>query len=112
MAKLAFYTNESVNVAVAEGLKRRSVKIVSARDADNLGLSDKCQLEYAARNNLVIVTHDDDFLSIAIKSKHKGIAYVHQQKYSVGNLIRRLKLLWDIAEQKDMANHVDSYKRM
>jgi len=57
VAKLVFYTNESVNVAVAEGLKRRGVKVVSARDAGNLGLSDKEQLDYARRNNSVIVTH-------------------------------------------------------
>ncbi|MCR4292030.1 MAG: DUF5615 family PIN-like protein [Candidatus Kuenenia sp.] len=77
MAKLVFYTNESVNVAVAEGLKRRGVKVVSARDAGNLGLTDKEQLDYARRNNFVIVTHDDDFLSIAMKFEHKGIVYVH-----------------------------------
>ena len=107
MAKIAFYTNESVNVAVAEALKRRGVKVKSARDADNLGVSDKDQLDYANKNNLVIVTHDDDFLSIAINSKHNGIAYVHQQKYSVGDLIRKLKLLWDLVEQKDIINHVE-----
>ena len=107
MAKLAFYTDESVNVAVAEGLKRRGVQVISARDADNLGLSDKEQLEYATKKNLVIVTHDDDFLSMAMEFEHKGIVYVHQQKYSVGDLIRRLKLLWDIAEPKDMVNHVE-----
>ncbi|MCK6468165.1 MAG: DUF5615 family PIN-like protein [Candidatus Brocadia sinica] len=111
MAKLAFYTNESVNVAVAEGLKRRGVKVVSARDVGNLGFSDKEQLDYATRKNFVIVTHDDDFLSMAMKFEHKGIVYVHQQKYSVGGLIRGLKLLWDIAEQKDMANHVEFYRK-
>ncbi|HLG30606.1 MAG TPA: DUF5615 family PIN-like protein [Candidatus Brocadiales bacterium] len=107
MAKLTFYTNESVSVAVGEGLKRRGVKVISARDADNLGLSDKEQLDYAIKKNLVIVTHDDDFLSMAMKFEHKGIVYVHQQKYSIGDLIRRLKLLWDIAEQKDIVNHVE-----
>lgn len=107
MAKQEFYTDESVNVAVAEGLKRRGVKVVSARDAGNLGLSDKEQIDYATRNNFVIVTHDDDFLSMAMKFEHKGIVYVHQQKYSVGGLIRGLKLLWDIAEQKDMVNQVE-----
>jgi predicted nuclease of predicted toxin-antitoxin system len=107
LAKLTFYVNESVNVAVAEGLKRRGVKVISARDASNLGLSDKEQLEYAKKKNLVIVTHDDDFLSMAMKFEHKGIVYVHQQKYRVGYLIRRLKLLWDIAKQKDMVNHVE-----
>ena len=107
MAKLAFYLNESVSVAVGEGLKRRGVKVLTARDVNNLGFSDKEQLDYTTDKNYVIVTHDDDFLSMAIKFEHKGIVYIHQQKYSVGDLIRRLKLLWDIAEQKDMVNHVE-----
>ena len=80
MSKLVFYTNESINIAIAEGLKRRGVEVISARDAGNLGLLDEEQLEYARRKDLVIVTHDDDFLSIAIDCKHKGIVFVHQQK--------------------------------
>jgi predicted nuclease of predicted toxin-antitoxin system len=107
LGKIAFYTNESVSVAVAEGLKRRGVRVMSARDADNLGLSDEEQLNYAAKNNFVIVTHDDDFLTMAITYDHKGIVYVHQQKYGVGDLIRKLKLLWDVAEQEDFRNHVE-----
>ena len=107
MSKIAFYTNESVNVAISEGLKRRGIKILAARDAGNLGLSDEEQLNYAAKNNFVIVTHADDFLTMAIKYDHKGIVYVHQQKYGVGDLIRKLKLLWDVAEQEDFRNHVE-----
>ena len=107
MVKLAFYTDESVNVVAAEGLKRRGVNALSARDAGNLGSSDQEQLAYARKKNLVIVTHDDDFLSMAMEVQHKGIVYVHQEKYSVGNLIRRLKLLWEIAEPQEMFNHVE-----
>ncbi len=73
----------------------------------NLGLSDEEQFKYAVRNNFVIVTHDADFLSLAKGHEHKGIVFVHQQKYSLGDLIRNLKLLWDVAEQKDMKNHVE-----
>ncbi|MBI5408066.1 MAG: DUF5615 family PIN-like protein [Nitrospirae bacterium] len=65
MAKIIFYTNESVSVAAAEGLNRRDIKAITAKDAGNLGLSDEKQLEYASQNGLVIVTHDDDFLSLA-----------------------------------------------
>ena len=79
MSKLVFYTNESINIAIAEGLKRRGVEVISARDAGNLGLSDEEQIEYARRKDLVIVTHDDDILSIAIDCKHKGIVFVHQR---------------------------------
>ncbi len=107
MAKLAFYTNKSVHIAVAEGLKRRDIYALTAREAGNLGLSDEEQLEYAKQKGIVIVTHDDDFLSLAETFEHAGIVYIHQQKYSIGELIRNLKLLWDVLEQKDMKNHVE-----
>lgn len=107
MAKPSFYTNESVHIAVAEGLKRRGLKALTARDAGNLGLSDEEHLEYAKGKRLVIVTHDDDFLFLAAKFEHAGIVYVHQQKYSIGELIRNLKLLWDELEQEDMKNHIE-----
>ncbi|MBI4686224.1 MAG: DUF5615 family PIN-like protein [Nitrospirae bacterium] len=107
MAKLNFYLDESVNAAVANGLIRRGVNAISAKDAGGLGLSDGEQLNYALKNNLVIVTHDADFLSLGKEHEHRGIVFVYQQKYSVGDLIRNLKLLWDVAEQKDMKNHVE-----
>ncbi len=40
---LRIYTDESVPVAVAMGLKQRGVDAWSARDANNLGLSDQDQ---------------------------------------------------------------------
>jgi len=107
VAKLLLYLDESVNVVVADGLRRRGVDVTSAKDAGNLGLSDEDQLKYAAKNKFVIVTHDADFLSLAEDFEHKGIVFVHQQKYSIGDLIRNLKLLWDVVEQKDMKNHVE-----
>ena len=111
MAKIIFYTNESVDVAVADGLKRRGVKVVSARDAGNLGLSDGEQLEYARKNNFVIITHDNDLLLMAVEIKHKGIVYVHQESSIVlGILIRMLRLLWDIAEQKTWQTTWNFYK--
>ena len=107
MVKLSFYLDESVHIAVANGLKRRGVDAISAKNAGNLGLSDEEQIKYTAKNNLVIVTHDTDFLSLAKEREHKRIVFVHQKKYSIGDLIRNLKLLWDVAEQKNMKNHVE-----
>ena len=40
---IRIYTDESVNVVIAEGLRRRGVKAISARDVGNLGLTDKDQ---------------------------------------------------------------------
>jgi predicted nuclease of predicted toxin-antitoxin system len=105
--KLRFYLDESLNVAVANALKRRGIEAVSAKESGNLGLADSEQLAYAIENNYVIVTHDADFLAIALDLNHKGIVYTHLQKYRLGDLIRRLQLLWDIAEPEDMTNRVE-----
>ena len=72
---IRIYTNESVNVAIAEGLRRRGVNAISAKDVGNLGLTDEDQLKYALKEKLVIFTHDDDFLGLVRKSKleHCGI---------------------------------------
>jgi len=42
---LRIYTDESVPVAVAEGLRRRGIEAWSARDAGKLGMSDEEQVE-------------------------------------------------------------------
>ena len=47
MGKIRIYTDESVDIAIAEGLKRRGVDAFSARDAGNLGLTDQEQLIFA-----------------------------------------------------------------
>ena len=33
---ICIYTNESINVAIAQGLRRRGVKAISAKDVGNL----------------------------------------------------------------------------
>jgi len=107
LGKIRFYLDESVNIAVASGLRRRGIIALTARDSGTLGLTDIEQIEYATENGLVILTHDDDFLSLAMNKRHSGIIYVHQQKYSVGDFIRHLKLLWDVVDAEEMRNHIE-----
>lgn len=109
---LRIYTNESVHVGVAAGLKRRGVDASSALDSDNLGLTDEAQLEYAARKQAVVFTHDADFLRLAQeltkrKRTHWGIIYVHADKLSVGECIRRLKEIADVFDPGDFKDHVE-----
>ena len=106
---ICIYTNESANVAIAQGLRRRGVKAISAKDVGNLGLTDKTQLKFASEKKLTIFTHDDDFLALAKKHelKHYGIIYVHQQRLSTGECIRRIKSLVEARSQKDMINTIE-----
>ena len=106
------YTDESVPVAIAAGLQRRAVTAISARDAGNLGLSDEEQLAYATAHQLVLFTHDADFLQLARQQAgssegHGGIIYVHQDKLSIGECVRRLKELADLFELEDFRNHIE-----
>jgi len=106
---IKIYTNESVDVAIAEGLKRRGVQAWSAKDTENLGLTDVEQIQYATEEEATIFTHDDDFLSLVAESdrEHRGIIYVHQQKLSTGDCIRRIKALVQIKTPEDMKNHIE-----
>ncbi len=112
MGKIKIYSDEDVDIAIAEGLKRRGVKAWSARDAGNLGLTDEEQLQYAFRNKATIFTYDDDFLIVADDwvrkwRKHAGIIYVQRQKLSVGECIRRIELIVDILDAEEMKNHIE-----
>lgn len=111
MGKFRIYTNESVSVTIAEGLKRRGVDAFSAKGSSNLGLSDEEQLLYAAKENAAIFTHDADFLRIAARwmeegKTHHGIIYCHQKSYTFGECVRRLRVLISVLTSEDMINHI------
>ena len=106
------YTDESVPVAVAAGLKRRGVTAISAREAGNLGLSDEEQFAYAYTHHLLLFTHDTDFLQLAHRfaitgQEHWGVVYSHQNKLSIGDCIRRLKEIADLYTQEDFRNRIE-----
>ena len=112
MGKIRIYTNESVSVATAEGLKRRGVDAFSARDAGNLGLTDEEQLIYAGKEKASIFTHDTDFLQIAARwldkgRTHQGIIYCHQKRYLIGECVRKLRVLTAVLSSEDIVNHIE-----
>jgi predicted nuclease of predicted toxin-antitoxin system len=112
MGRLRIYTNESVNAAIADGLKRRGVDAFSARDAGNLGLTDEKQLNYAKAEKASIFTHDTDFLQIAVGYTEKGqthhvIIYCHQKSYTIGELIRKLRTFSAVLSSEDMVDRIE-----
>ena len=112
MGEIIIYTDESVDVAIAEGLQRRGIGAFSARDGDKLGLTDEEQIIFASKENATIFTHDTDFLQIAAQWKderriHYGVIYCHQNAYGIGDCIRNLKILVAVLTQEDMINHIE-----
>ena len=112
MARIKIYTNESVNVAIPEGLRRRGIEAWSAKDAGNLGLTDEAQLAYAVRQGATIFTHDDDFFQLAVQwikegRSHCGVIYAHQQEVTIGECISKIRFIVDLLAPQDMKDHIE-----
>ena len=112
MGEIRIYTDESVDVAIAQGLQRRGVDAFSARDRDRLGLTDEEQLIFAKEEKATIFTHDIDFIRIAAQwndegRTHLGVIYCHQTEYGIGDCIRNLKILVTVLTPEDMLNHIE-----
>ena len=104
---IRYHLDESVNHAVALGLRRRGVDVSTATDAGLLGADDETQLSFARANGRVAVTHDDDFLRLAASGVHHGgIAYCHQRNRTIGQIIHALVRLWRTESAEDMQQQV------
>ena len=58
------YCDESIWLPVADGRSRRGWTVHTARDEGTLGDPDREQLRYAVANEWVLLTFDDDFLTL------------------------------------------------
>ncbi len=109
MPKIRVYLDENISFAVSEGLKRRGIDAFSAKDANTLGFSDKQQLDFSISQKATLVTTDVDFLRMLQKNniEHYGIIYFEQEKYGVGDIIRKIEELVTILEPENFRNHIE-----
>jgi len=112
LAKLKIYTDENVDVRVAEGLRRRGIKAFSAIEKAMTGATDKEHFEYTLKNKAVIFTHDHHFLDIAKKivaerKLHYGVIYVEMNKFRVGECVKSLALYAEALTAEEMRNHME-----
>ncbi len=60
---------------------------------------------YGLAQGRVIFTQDDDFLILAAAGvEHAGLVYCHQNTRSIGQIIRRLELIWEVYDPAEMEN--------
>ncbi|WP_347178797.1 DUF5615 family PIN-like protein [Roseofilum capinflatum] len=108
LEKIKYHLDESVERAIAEGLRRRSIDVTTTPEENLLGITDEEQLAFAIANNRVVFTQDDDFLALHQRGlDHCGIVYCHQKSRSMGEIVRGLVLIWEVLEPLDMQNHVE-----
>ena len=84
------------------------VTVATAAEVGLLGAADEDHIAYALSERRVIVTHDDDFLTLANSGiEPAGICYCHQQKRSIGEVLRTLLVVRECCSQDDMRGHVE-----
>lgn len=92
---IKLYLDEDVSVLLAELLRPHGFDVLRARDVQNLGLSDRAQLLFAASQARAILTHNrGDFESLhrtwlAEQQVHAGIL-IANRRASDAELARRV----------------------
>ena len=105
---MKFYLDEHIPKAVAEGLRRRGIDVLTMQDAGRMGDPDRKQLAFAVMKRRVLVTFDDDFLALdAAGAPHSGIVFSQAGRRSVGELIENLVLIANVIEPEEMRNHIE-----
>ena len=106
--KIRFYFDQHIPGAVARGLRRRGVEVLTAQEAGRCGNIDWEQLEFAYENEYVVVSFDSDFLALVASGvPHNGVAFCPATKYTIGELIYALLLVSDVLDMSDMRNHIE-----
>ena len=84
------YCDESIWIPVADGLSRRGWSVHTARGEGTLGEPDREQLRYAVERDRMLLTFDDDFLSLVEgeEMEHSGVIYVRQAGRRIGDVVK------------------------
>jgi len=97
------YCDESIWIPVADGLRRRGWTVYTVRGQDRLGDTDREHLSYALENDWLLVTFDDDFLSLVETENldHAGIIYVRQAGRDIGDVVKAIDEQLENREPED-----------
>lgn len=105
--RIKFYLDEPVNPAVASGLRRRGIDVLTAQEAGLPDASDAEHLVMAAAQQRVILTQADDFLRLhARQIDHAGLVYM-RQRTSIGYIVRGLLLIYQTLQPDEMKNRLE-----
>lgn len=108
MSSVRYLLDEHIANAVAEGLRRRGVDVLTASEARLLGRADVDYLAQSVLLGRALVAEDADFLRLDDAGyAHAGIAYCQQGSRSVGEMIARLLLIHAVMASEELVGHVE-----
>jgi predicted nuclease of predicted toxin-antitoxin system len=108
---LALYMDEHIPRSITTALRLRQIDVLTVQEDGLTGSRDSQVLDRATALGRILFTQDDDFLVEAQRRQaaeipFSGVVYAHQLAISVGNCIRDLEIITQVATFDELANMV------
>jgi hypothetical protein len=108
-----YLDEDSMQQALVNALRARGVEVITALETGMIERKDEHHLEYATERGCVLFSFNvgdyfylhTNFLSEG--KQHAGIILAQQQRYSVGEIMRKLLLLISTTPAEAMVNQVE-----
>ena len=108
MGRIRYQFDEHIANAVAAGLRKVRIDVVTAAEVGLLGVPDTTVLAHAHSASRVIVTSDTDYLRLnAPGVPHSGIVFCPKDTLSIGEMIEFLVLIFEARSSEEMIGYVE-----
>lgn len=114
MSRIRLYFDEdAMQTALVVALRARRIDILTARDCGMVGRSDEDHLRHAAGDGRVLYSFNIKDYSllhahwISTGRQHSGIVLAFQQRYSIGEQLRRLLHLLNRTATEEMLSRLE-----
>ena len=98
-----FYLDENLSPEIGNRLQAEGIDIIRGA----LGADDPEHLQRASGMGRIVCTEDDDFLALAASvNEHGGIIKGEQEKHSIGDWVRYLRLVHAACTAEELRNTV------
>ncbi|MEZ4888564.1 MAG: DUF5615 family PIN-like protein [Chitinophagales bacterium] len=108
---VGFYMDVHIPRAITNGLRIRGVDVLTAQEDNATTMEDAKILDRAGVLNRIVFSFDNDFLKEAHSRQMEGfnfvgVVYAHALRVTVGECVRDLELIAELATLEEMENQV------
>jgi predicted nuclease of predicted toxin-antitoxin system len=109
---LRLYFDHNVRIEIAEGLRRRGIDVVTAREDGTQRLADSELLDRATQLGRVLFSQDRHLLAEAARRQRSslpfaGVIFGRQLAMTIGQCIDELEMVASVYDPADMIDHVE-----
>ncbi|HVS80201.1 MAG TPA: DUF5615 family PIN-like protein [Pyrinomonadaceae bacterium] len=105
--RIRFHLDEHVDPAIATALRRAGIDVTTTNEVGLRTRDDEAHLQFARAEGRVIVTRDQDFLSVAGRvADHSGIAF-YTANQSLREIIEGLILIYEVMLPSEMSGQIE-----